>query len=384
MERIRRLVADNEKFLIDVRRYLHSHPELSAEEYQTADYVRTWLREWGIPYVTVGNTGTVATIDGNEKGATIAIRGDMDALPIKENTGVSYASVNQGVMHACGHDFHTTFMLGTAKILCELQSQLKGRIKIIFQEGEEIGKGALDIMNAHIIDDADTIVGLHMSMEAPVGKFLVGYGVMSSYGGGADIVIEGGKTSNAIQIASYVIEWIGQRSFELFPGTEQVVLVPTVVRTVNNDSTTDVGSKIVLTYNFRTLNADNYRIMENILGKVSEVVKVLFGGHADVKIVEHANVVNNDAESTDRAIRVISELYGEDVVCISRPFMGGEDFSVYQKTIPGVFLHVGGVSDGQYGALHTDVTNFDESALRIGTEYLLSYIWDFLKYDEII
>ena len=384
MGRIRQLVAENERFLTDVRRHLHLHPELSAEEYQTAEYVRTWLRKWGIPYVTVGNTGTVATIEGADKGATIAIRGDMDALPISEKTGLPFSSVNKGVMHACGHDFHTTFMLGAAKILRELQPQLKGTVKIIFQEGEEIGKGASDIMKAHLLDDVDTIAGLHMSMEAPVGKFLVGYGVMSSYGGGADIVIAGGKKSNAIQIAAHVMEWIGQRSFELFPGSEQAVLVPTVVRTVHHDSEKNTDFQIALTYNFRTLNAENYRIMEEILKKVPEVVKVLFDGRADVKIVEHANVVNNDTEATDRAIRVITELYGKDAVCISRPFMSGEDFSVYQKTIPGVFLHMGGVSDGKYGALHTDVTNFDERALGIGTEYLLSYIWNFLDCDAAV
>lgn len=375
MKKTRDYVEENEAFLIQVRRYLHENPELSAKEYQTAAYIRQWLKEWNIPYKTTGNTGTVATIRGKSDVPVIAIRGDIDALPIHENTGVSFESKNKGIMHACGHDFHTTFMLGAAKILKELSKQLEGTVKIIFQEGEEIGKGAFDILQTDLLDDVETIVGLHMDMNAPLGKFSVGYGVMSSYSGSVDIEISGGSHENPVQIASAVIQAVTQRSLMNFEGKEQVVLVPTVVKTISEKE----SKKVILTYNFRTLHPKNIEIMKQIMTEIPKKVDAISGGNVKTKIQTHTNVVNNDIEATNRAIRVIEQTFGKDAVVMAKPFMGGEDFSRYQKQIPGVFLHLGGVSDGNYGVLHTEKTNFDEKALCIGVEYLLNYIDEFFK-----
>lgn len=373
-----KLVADNYDYLVETRRHFHAHPELGSCEYETAAYIRAALDEWQIPYETNGVSSTIAAIKGTgaDTGRTVAIRGDIDALPIQEATGLPFASKNDGVMHACGHDCHAAYMLGAAKILHELRPAINGTVKIIFQEGEEIGVGARSIMGAGLLDDVDVIVGLHVSQEYDLGKFSVGYGVMSSYGGDGVIEITD-DAGNAILAASEIISVLTGRSSHVFPANQQVVLVPTVIQTV--DGGEKIPSKVRLSYNFRTLHPNNLRIVKEFLTEVPKAAAGLYGAEAKVNVELHEDVVNNDAAATDLAVEIIREAFGEEAVLWSKPFMGGEDFSVYQKRIPGVFMHLGGAVDGVYRALHTDKTYVDDRVLAIGEEFLLRYIFAYLN-----
>lgn len=388
---IREKVVENYKYLVSTRNYFHMHPELSCLEYETSKYIKKELEKFQIPYETVGETSIIATIKGNEKGKTVALRGDIDALPILEDTGVYFASRNGGVMHACGHDCHATFMLGAAKILNELKDEIRGIVKIIFQEGEEIGAGAIKIMKSGLLNEVDNIAGLHVSQEIDLGKFTIGAGIQSSYGAGARLKIFGKseniaspeKAVNALLVAGQIVTAINAAVTYKFASDQQVVLVPTVIK--SKAESIKIPDKAEIAYNFRTLHLENIDILKEIIENIPKNIAKAYGAEVSVELWGPGNAVNNDKKSTDIAIKVIKDNFGEDAVISRKPFMGGEDFSIYQKKIPGVFAHIGGAVDGVYRDLHTDKTLINEEVLKYGVEFLIKYAFEYLgETDKII
>ena len=379
MADLKKLVQDNFDFLVETRKHFHRHPELSSQEFETAAYIKSHLNEWGIPYETTGVSDIVATITGSFPGKTVAMRGDIDALPITEATGVDFASENPGVMHACGHDIHATYMLGAAKILKDLKDEIHGTVKIIFQEGEEIGAGARKLMETDILDGVDNIVGVHNAADKDLGIFSLNYGVMSSYGSGVTVTVArtDGAKGNPLLAAADLVNTVTSLATQQVPGEDQGVLVPTVVSTENESC--GFPKKVVIQLNFRTLDVETTRILNEISDRIAKGIETSHGVSVSVTHVNHGHAVNNDRESTDRAARVIAERFGEKNVEWAKPSMGGEDFSLYQEKIPGVFVHVGGVTDGVYRPQHTDRTLVDEKVLLYGLEFLLAYAFDYLN-----
>ncbi|AQR94066.1 M20 metallopeptidase family protein [Clostridium saccharoperbutylacetonicum] len=387
---IREKVIKNYEYLIEVRKHFHMYPELSCQEYGTAAFIKKELEKFKVSYEVAGENSIVAIIKGNEEGKTLALRGDIDALPIQEDTGVEFASKNKGVMHACGHDCHAAFMLGAAKILNELKEYINGTVKIIFQEGEEIGVGARNLMSSGLLNDVDNIVGLHVSQELDLGKFTLGYGIQTSYGAGAKIKIlgKGGeivsseKSVNALIVMGQIVTAINAAVAYEFPSDQQVVLVPTIIKA--RAETNVVPDTAEISYNFRTLNMINFDTLKRIIANIPQNIARAYGTDIDIELWGPGEAVNNEKESTDRAIRIIKDSFGEDSIFSSKPFMGGEDFSIYQKTIPGVFAHVGGAVDGVYRNLHTDKTLINEEVLRYGVEFLINYAFEYLsEHDKI-
>lgn len=374
-------IKDNENLFTKIRHHLHQNPELSCEEYETSAYIQSLLNEWGISYKKTGVSSVVATIDGNgtgtSTGKTIALRGDIDALPIQEETNLPWKSQKQGVMHACGHDVHTTFMLGCAKLLNEHKNEINGTVKIIFQEGEEIGAGAKVIMDSGLIDDVDTIIALHISQELDLGVFSIGYGVMSSYGAGGKITIRTEPDLNALVVAGECVSIITALAEEKFPKSEQIVMVPTMVTTEKTVNAKPV--EVTLAYNTRTLNYSNEEIMQKVLVTGSEKISSIFNCKAEVELRKPGNVVNNDTHFTNLAASVIKKYFGEASLLYGRPVMTGEDFALYQKKIPGTYIHIGGAVNSEYRALHTSKTYVDDSILPIGIEFLIRYVFEFLS-----
>ena len=379
MADLKKLVQDNFDFLVETRKHFHRHPELSSQEFETAAYIKSHLNEWGIPYETTGVSDIVATITGSFPGKTVAMRGDIDALPITEATGVDFASENPGVMHACGHDIHATYMLGAAKILKDLKDEIHGTVKIIFQEGEEIGAGARKLMETDILDGVDNIVGVHNAADKDLGIFSLNYGVMSSYGSGVTVTVArtDGAKGNPLLAAADLVNTVTSLATQQVPGEDQGVLVPTVVSTENESC--GFPKKVVIQLNFRTLDVETTRILNEISDRIAKGIETSHGVSVSVTHVNHGHAVNNDRESTDRAARVIAERFGEKNIEWAKPSMGGEDFSLYQEKIPGVFVHVGGVTDGVYRPQHTDKTLVDEKVLLYGLEFLLAYAFDYLN-----
>ncbi|OOM79620.1 putative hydrolase YxeP [Clostridium puniceum] len=382
---IRKKVLENYKYLVDARKYFHMYPELSCHEYETAKYIKRELERFQIPYEVAGENSIIATITGKRKGKTVALRGDIDALPIQEKTGSDFASRNEGVMHACGHDCHATFMLGAAKILNELKEEIYGTVKVIFQEGEEIGVGAIKIMSSGLLNDVDNIVGLHVSQELDLGKFVLGHGIQTSYGAGARITVLGNrgniecpyKAVNALIVIGQIVTAINAAVVYEFASEQQVVLVPTVIR--SGLELNVIPDKAEIAYNFRTLNKINVDGLKRIFENIPQNVAKAYGAEAIVELWGPGEAVNNEIESTDRAIKVIKDSFGEDSIFSNRPFMGGEDFSIYQKKIPGVFAHVGSAVDGIYRNLHTDKTLMNEEVLKYGVEFLINYAFEYLS-----
>lgn len=383
MADLKKLVQDNFDFLVETRKHFHRHPELSSQEFETAAYIKSHLNEWGIPYETTGVSDIVATITGSFPGKTVAMRGDIDALPITEATGVDFASENPGVMHACGHDIHATYMLGAAKILKDLKDEIHGTVKIIFQEGEEIGAGARKLMETDILDGVDNIVGVHNAADKDLGIFSLNYGVMSSYGSGVTVTVERTDVAkgNPLLAAADLVNTVTSLATQQVPGEDQGVLVPTVVSTENESC--GFPKKVVIQLNFRTLDVETTRILNEISDRIAKGIETSHGVSVSVTHVNHGHAVNNDRESTDRAARVIAERFGEKNVEWAKPSMGGEDFSLYQEKIPGVFVHVGGVTDGVYRPQHTDRTLVDEKVLLYGLEFLLAYAFDYLNDEKV-
>ena len=376
-KKISEYVKENSDFFTAVRHHLHENPELSCKEYETHKYIASFLNSWQIPYEKAGETSIVATIRGKTGKKTIAIRGDIDALPIQEKTGLPWQSKSEGVMHACGHDVHTTFMLGVAKILNEVREQLTGNVKIIFQEGEEIGAGAKKIMDEKLLHGVDTIIALHDTQELDLGVFSLGYETMSSYGSGGSFLIDTEGKNNAIIVAGELVSAVTAIANQRFSKSEQIVLVPTVIKTEGFSE--KMASRVRVVYNSRTLNLKNEKIMQKVLADAAKNIAPLFDCKIRLELRKVGNVVYNDRYFTNLAADVIKTHFGSKSLIFTRPVMSGEDFSLYQKTIPGVFIHIGGAVNKEYRALHTSKTCVDDKILPIGIEFLLQYVFAYFS-----
>lgn len=376
----KKLVEENKNFFISVRRKIHENPELGSNEFETNKLFRNYLDKWKIPYKQAGKTSIVATIKGDLPGKTIATRGDIDALPIQEATGLPFASKNKGVMHACGHDIHGTYQLALAKILKDLKPEIKGTVKIIFQEGEEIGAGAQEILDAGLLDDVDNIIGLHVSSTEDVNTFSLNYGIMTAIGGGVKILVES-ESSNALSVAADFITSVSSILNQRHSKYHQAVAVPTVVKVLEKKN--GIPLKVDVQFNFRGYEQE---IVEN-LHKIFDITAEGTAQKHSAKItLEHSkfgNAVNNDKESTDRLAKVIEKTFGKNSVIWQKPATGGENFSVFQKKIPGVFLWVGAAPknhpENEYKTLHSPDVVFDEQAISNGVEIFLNYIFDYLE-----
>ncbi len=380
-----KITQDNYEFMLEARRHAHCHPELSGKEFETAAYIRAHLDDWGIPYEEIAGTSTVATVTGDLPGPAVAIRGDIDALPIEEKTGVPYASVNPGVMHACGHDCHITYVLTAAKILQELRPKLRGTVKIIFQKAEENATGAKEIMDSGILSGVKCIAGLHVIQTADLGTFNLNYGIMSTIGAGAVMTVKtkGGSirkpetAKNALVAASRILSSVTEEIALRIPESHPVVMVPTQVHTKARDG--EVPSEASMMFNFRTLDIRDFDVMQEVVNTMPERMSEAFGASLEVKTWGPGVAVDNDRKATDLAIRVITEAFGADKVKMIRPYMSGEDFSFYQQEIPGVFIRIGGAVNGDYHPLHTDRMLVDDRTLLYGEEFLLRYVFAALE-----
>lgn len=375
-QRIDDAVRRTEPFLIEARRHYHRYPELSRQEHETAAYIRKYLEEWDIPY-DVNDVGNTVAVFGGRDGngnRTIALRGDIDALPIQEETGCEYASCHEGIMHACGHDCHGAMMLGAAKILKELEPYIPGRVKVIFQEAEETGEGALKLMESHLLDDVSRIVGLHVTQEEDLGTFQLGYGIMSAIGRGARMTFTGGNVRDQILAATDCMDLLREQALRQFPANHRTVLVPTVIRTIPEKS-------VELTCNFRTLEPEDEITFEHIIEYAVTQASSNNCVNGSWVSTGRDEGVMNDKSSTDLAIRVIEQTFGKAAVTIRRPYISGEDFAYYQKKIPGVMIHIGGAVNGEYLPLHTSKTMVDERVLAIGVSFLVRYVFAYFDVD---
>lgn len=377
-ERIKDLARNYAPEFIAVRQHLHAHPELSYKEFNTAAFIREKLGAMDIPFGVMAETGTIGLIKGkNPDKKVIALRADIDALPIQEENEVPYASSNPGIMHACGHDVHTSVLLGAAKILQETKNEWEGSIKLIFQPGEERNPGgaSLLIRDGVLQNPAPkAIFGLHVHPGMPVGKVSFREGKVMASADEIYITVRGnGGHAASPQVAADVILIASQ----LVVALQQVIsrnrnpFDPSVlsITSFHGGFTTNViPASVKLMGTFRAMDEAWRFKAHDIIRRLSTELVHSMGAEIDLHIdVGYPSVYNNEQLHTD-ASALAQQFLGTENVLETELRMGAEDFGYYTQRIPGCFYRLGVMNEarGITAGVHTSTFNVDESAIAIG------------------
>ena len=379
LESIKRLAAEYADSIIVTRRHLHANPELSYQEFNTAKFVADKLRSFGLkPQEGVAKTGVVVLIEGRSPSKkVVALRADMDALPIQEVNQVSYKSKVPGVMHACGHDVHTSSLLGTAQILNEIRTEFEGSVKLIFQPGEEKHPGGASIMIAEgVLQNPSpvSIIGQHVMPLIPVGKigFREGKYMASSDEIYLRVIGKGGHgaapelTIDPVVIAAHIIIALQQVVSRNASPKEPTVL--TFGRITADGATNIIPDEVKIAGTFRSLNEAWRQSGLEKIRKMAESIAEGMGGKCEVTISKGYPYLENNPELT-RRIKAAAEMYvGKENVVYIDLTLGSEDFAYYSQKIPASFYRLGTRNEakGITSYVHTPTFDIDEDALRIG------------------
>ena len=363
--------------LLAIRRHLHAHPELSGNEHQTAALVAGELRNLGWRVQEgVGRTGVVAEL-GSGSGPVVALRVDMDALPVEERTGLPYASLNQGLMHACGHDIHTTVGLGVARILGPLAERLGGTVRLLFQPAEETAQGAAWMVADGAMQGVDALFGVHVFPSLPVGTIGVRSGSLTAAAGELEVEVlgEGGhgarphQSTDAIWIAARVVsglqEAISRRLDALHP------VVVSFGRIEGGKAFNVIADHVRLLGTVRCLDLD---LHAQLPGWIEETVQAIckgYGGEARVRYRCISPPVHNDAELTQLlADEAVALLGRPQVEWLEQPSLGAEDFAELQRETPSTMFRLGVAGPNGCTPLHSNTFAADEASVAVGVEVL--------------
>ena len=377
-QQIKNLAKKYADEFIDIRHHLHANPELSYEEYETSKFVQQKLASYNIPFEIKATTGVIGLIKGkNPEKRVVALRADMDALPIIEENDVTYKSTRPGIMHACGHDAHTACLLGAAKILSELKDEWEGTVKLIFQPGEEKNPGGASILiKEGVLENPapQTIFGMHVHPSLATGRLSFRGGMVMASADEIYITIKakGGHaaqphlTADTILIASNLIVALQQIiSRNNNPFNPSVLSITSFQ---GGNTTNVIPSEVKLMGTFRAMD-EEWRFKAHALIKklATELVESM-GAAIDIKIdVGYPHVFNNEKLSA-AASKKAAGFMGKDKIEETELRMGGEDFAFYSHKIPACFfrLGTGNVAKGITIGGHTPTFNIDEDAIEIG------------------
>ncbi|MBO3699451.1 M20 family metallopeptidase [Roseivirga sp. E12] len=378
-EKIKALARQFADDVVQIRRHIHANPELSFQEFETAKYVAEQLRELGItPLEGVAGTGLTATIEGkNPTSKTVALRGDMDALPILEANDIDYKSTKEGVMHACGHDVHTACVLGAARILTELKDRFEGTVKLVFQPGEEKNPGGASLM---IKDGAlenprpDRMLGQHVMPFIPTGKVGFREGMYMASADEIYLTVKGkgghaalpDKVIDPILIASHILVALQQVvSRNADPKTPTVLSFGTIH---GGQAQNIIPDEVKISGTFRALNEDWRFEAHKRITAIAKGVAEGMGGECDVNIDVGYPYLSNDIKTTQVARQAATEYLGEENIVDLDLWMGAEDFAFYTHEVPSSFyrLGTGNEAKGTTNGVHTPNFNIDEDAIELG------------------
>lgn len=374
------------------RHDFHQHPELGLQEERTSAIVAEYLRSLGIEVIhpVVANTGVVGILRGAKPGKTIALRADIDALPIPEQSGFQYSSLTAGRMHACGHDGHTAILMGVAKLLSEIKGQIAGNVKFFFQPAEEGPGGAVPMIAAGVLENpqVDAAIGLHLSTDIPTGQIALKAGVSSAGTDSIQIKITGKgghgahphKSIDAIAATGYVIVALQTIASREIDPLGSVVLT---LGTINGGYRGNViADTVVLTGTVRTLDPEVRASLpgriDRILGGICAAMRTQY----ELTYDPGYSSVTNDAGMADLIECVGQRVLGaENVHRLAVPSMGGEDFSYFAEKVPAIFFRLGGGNtekDCIYPGHHPKF-NFDEDAIPVGMAVMAEAVLEFLN-----
>ncbi|MVP02440.1 amidohydrolase [Paenibacillus lutrae] len=358
--------------LVSIRRHLHQYPELSHEEFETTASIRGWLEEAGIriaPYSL--RTGLVAEVGGVKPGPVVAVRADIDALPIQEETGLPYASRFPGRMHACGHDFHTASAIGAAYLLKEREQELEGTVRFLFQPAEEKASGALKVIASGALENVQAIFGLHNKPDLPVGTLGIKEGPLMAAADGFIVELTGLGSHAAVpeagidpivaaaQIVS-AVQAIVSRSVS--PLHSAVI---SVTKLHSGTAWNVIPDKAVLEGTVRTFDEPvRLRVLERFR-EVVEGVASAYGTKASIHWVQGPPPVINDAGLAELAEEETASLGYTAVKPVPSP--AGEDFAFYQRQVPGLFVFAGTAGSREW---HHPAFDLDEAALPVSARFL--------------
>lgn len=364
--------------IVAIRRDLHMHPELSEQEARTEDVICAYLDKIGVDYRRgISGHGVIATVGPKDAKCAVGIRGDIDALPVEELTGLPFASVNPGVMHACGHDMHTAMQLGVAKVLKGFESELKGAVKLFFQPAEEtvggangmIAEGAMvdppvtRVIGTHV-DPRDEVGQINLSIEkmnASTTEFTVNVRGISCHGAHPDQGID------AVVVAAHVVLALQTISSRFAAPTRPVIVT---IGTIHGGTKENiVAGEVQLHGTIRALDLDTREFIKSHVDSISKGTAAAFGGSAEVTFIDgYPPLVNNRASSLALIDIATEELGSANVHIIDEPSLGADDFAYFSNAAPGVYFNIGCHTNGGYEpqSLHNGHMVAHEEALRVG------------------
>jgi len=372
--------------LIQWRRDFHQYPELGFEEHRTSSIIAETLISFGMsPKTGVGKTGVTADLNFGE-GPTIALRADMDALPMQETSGLSFSSKHDGVMHACGHDGHMAMLLGAAKILSQMDKELTGTIRFIFQPAEEGEGGARYMIEDGCLEGVDEIYGIHVWNYQPVGEVGTKEGPILAAADLFDIIIKGvgghgatpQGTVDAVIVAAHLIQALQTIVSRNTNPLESTVITIGEINGGHNFNI--IADKVRLTGTTRAYTKENRTMIKRRMQEIIDGIAKSFGAEITFNYTDGYPPTINHAGPVKKVLQAAGKVVGPGA---GEPYlsMGGEDFSYYLQKVPGCFFFVGSAPDGQRQFStphHCSHFNMDESALSVGTSVYLHLVEDIL------
>lgn len=374
------------------RRHLHEHPELSFVEKETTDYIQKELESQGIEITRFDDHyGLVGTLKGGKPGKTILLRADIDALPITEHNDLPYCSKNEGVMHACGHDCHTSMLLGAVKLLAAHKEELQGTVKFLFQSGEESGHGANYYVDHDVLNGVDGAMAMHMMNEIPKGTFSIEEGPRMSSCTDFTLTVHGVSShgsmphlgKDAIVAASSIImnlqTLVSRENNPLHP------LVLTIGKIRAGGQFNIVADKVTMTGTIRCFDPELFKTMPKRMKALATTVAEALGCTIEMAIdTSEPAAINKDKAILNTAQKAATELFGSDILHSMKRKMASEDFAVIMEKVPSVLCFLGyhDEKDGTVYPLHTKNFCVNDEIFYKGSALFAQFAYDYLKGDN--
>jgi amidohydrolase len=393
-EQILRLAEAQRSFVVDARHHLHQHPELSFEEHETAAFVATHLTNMGyIPRTGLGRAGTglTAVLEGGRPGPTLALRADMDALPVREENDLTFRSCREGVMHACGHDAHTAILLGAAQALMAIRDEVPGRVVFLFQHAEESPPGgALELIEAGALDGVDAVFGLHQTPMVDVGRMEVGPGANTASSDRFTLTVhgKGGHAArphtavDAIFVSGHVLNALHHIVSRRVSPMQPAVLTIGMIQGGTRPNV--IAPEVTIQGTVRTLDEQTWEAMPREIERVARGAASMWGADITLDYRRGYPALINDSKMAAVARKAAELVVGPEKVGPNVPGMGGEDFAHYLHRVPGCFARLGGGTPGapqeSRGNAHSGAFTFDDGALTVGVAWFLSLVVNFEQF----
>ncbi len=390
MVNISTIVSDElYSWMQDIRRQLHAHPELSFKEFATSEFICEKLTELGIDsFVRRTGTGISVDLGPPESALLVGLRADMDALPIAEDTGLSFSSVNGGVMHACGHDGHVAMLLGAAALLQKMP--LPGRVRLLFQPAEECGNGAVKMIEAGVLADMGMIFSGHIDTHYPAGAITVDEGIICAYADPFTISLQGNsghaarphEANDVIVAATSLVTSIQTLiSREVDPNHAAVVTIGSLHA---GETHNVIAEKAVLQGTIRSTHPDARKRLISGLKRMVNGISTLFAIHTILKFANDLPAVINSAKGAAVARDAASVVSPEGVMSQGLSSLGGEDFAFYLQEIDGCLVRFGAQKDDGSGPAHSSTFDFDENVLSIGAAWYAEVAMQYLQEKSVL